>query len=248
MRHPLIEIAVDSLPDALAAADAGANRLELCTDLASHGVSALPRTLADFRVASMIPVAAMVRPRGGDFVASPSDHFLAPRQTEALLAAGADAIVFGFLTPDRRVDVELCRRMVRTAGGIPTVFHRAFDLIDHPFDALDQLIDLGVKRVLTAGMSPPTAAHALGLPCGPYIPDSFDGRLLALRRYADRAAGRIEILPCGGVRAENVQRFISEAGASQVHSACRAPGADRVDAQQVRDLVGAVRAMQSRKA
>lgn len=248
MRHPLIEIAVDNLADALAAADAGADRIELCTDLSTHGLSASPRTLADFRVASSLPVAAMIRPRSGEFVASPSDRVLAPRQAESLLAAGADALVFGFLTPDRRIDTDLCARMVRVAGGTPAVFHRAFDLIEHPFDAIDELIRLGFKRILTAGMSPPTAAHALGLPCGPYIPDSFDGRLLALRRYVDRAAGRIEILPCGGVRADNAARFIIESGAGQLHSACRSPGADRLDPQQVRDLVAAARATQVRKA
>jgi copper homeostasis protein len=128
------------------------------------------------------------------------------------------------------------------------VFHRAFDLIEQPFDALDQLIDLGVKRILTAGMSPPTATHALGLPCGPYIPDSIDGRLLAMRRYNDRAAGRIEIIPCGGIRAANANRFIAETGAVQIHSACRSPDADHLDANQVRDLVTTVRAASGRKA
>jgi copper homeostasis protein len=241
MSHPLIEIAVDCLPDALAAADAGADRVELCSSLASHGLTASRRLLADFRIASSIGVAAMVRPRAGGFVPSPSDHVLAPRQAEALLAAGADGIVFGFLTPEHTVDADLCARLVSVAGAADSVFHRAFDLIEDPYAAIDQLISLGVKRILTAGMSPETAAHSLGLPCGPYIPDSIDARLLAIRRYIDRAKGRIEIIACGGVRADNAPRFLAETGATQLHSACRAPGADRLDKDQLRDLVAAVR-------
>lgn len=241
MSHPIVEIAVDNLPDALAAADAGADRVELCTSLASHGLSASTRLLADFRIASTVGVAAMVRPRSGGFVPSPSDHVLAPRQAESLLAAGADGIVFGFLTPSNTVDVELCGRLVRVAGAADTVFHRAFDLIEDPYAALDQLIELGVKRILTAGMSPETAAHALGLPCGPYIPDSIDARLLAIRRYIDRAKGRIEIIPCGGVRAENAPRFLAETGAKQLHSACRVNGAEQMDRDQVRELVAVIK-------
>src|SRR5688572_5707958 len=159
MPQPIVEIAVDNLPDALAAHGAGADRIELCSDLASQGLTASTRVLADFRVASTLPVAVMIRPRAGGFVPSPSDHFLAPRQAEALLAAGADAIVFGFLTPEHSIDLELCARLVKIAGSAETVFHRAFDLIENPTDALDQLRDLGVNRILTAGMSPENAAH-----------------------------------------------------------------------------------------
>lgn len=238
---PIVEIAVDNLPDALAAHGAGADRIELCTDLAAQGLSASTRALADFRVASNIPIAAMIRPRAGNFIPSPCDHVLAPRQAQALLAAGADGIVFGFLTPKHTVDVKLCARLVEVAGAADTVFHRAFDLIEDPLAAIDQLIQLGVKRILTAGMSPETAAHSLGLPCGPYIPDSFEARLLAIRRYIDRASGRIQIIPCGGIRANNVAQVLADTGATQLHSACRVAGADRLDKTQVRDLITAVK-------
>jgi copper homeostasis protein len=241
MPRPIVEIAVDTLADALAAAEAGADRVELSTELACHGLTASPRTLAEFRMASTLPVAALVRPRAGDFVPSPSDHVLAPRQAEALLAAGADAIVFGFLRPDNSVDTDLCARLVRVAGAAETVFHRAFDLVPDPLAAIDQLVDLGVRRILTAGHSPTHAAHVLGLPADPYTPDSLDIRFLALRRYAEHAEGRIEILPCGGVRAENAVRFITETGATQLHSACRAPGGASLDRSQLTELMSAVR-------
>jgi copper homeostasis protein len=238
---PLIEIAVDNLADALAAQAAGADRLEFCADLDSHGLSPRPALVAEFRIASTLPVAAMVRPRAGGFTASPSDHFLAPRQAEALLAAGADAIVFGFLNPDHTVDAAMTRRMVTVAGASHAVFHRAFDLAPDPFAAIDLLVELKVRRILTAGMSPASTAHALGLPCLPYTPDSLTARLLRLRKYQDHAAGRIEILPCGGIRADNAPLFLAETGATQLHSACRPKGAAKLDPDQVKDLVTATR-------
>lgn len=245
MPSPIVEIAVDNLTDALAAFHAGADRLELCDALSTQGLSASPRVLADLRVVSTIPVAAMIRPRMCEFVSSPSDNVLAPRQAEQLLAAGADGIVFGFLTPERKIDVDLCERLVTVAGAAQTVFHRAFDLVADRAEAMEQLIDLGVSRILTAGMSPPTATHSLGLPSQPYTPDSLDARLLTMRRDIDRAAGRIEILPCGGVRSVNAQRFVNETGATQLHSACRPPGADHLDTAQVRELIAAVRSAKS---
>jgi copper homeostasis protein len=237
----LVEIAVDSLSDALAARDAGADRLELCSTLESSGLSADPRVLADFRIASNLPVAAMIRPRAGNFVASPSDHFLAPRQAEALLAAGADAIVFGFLNPDATIDTALARRMVHVIGSAHAVFHRAFDLVPDPLAAIDQLASIGVRRILTAGQTPADAAVALGIASAPRTPASLDARLLAIRRYIDHARGRIEILPCGGVRADNASRFLSETGAVQVHSACRVAGTPKLDPAHLRDLIATIR-------
>ena len=242
MPRPLVEIAVDNLPDALAAAELGIDRLELCSALAGHGLTASTRVLADLRMRSTIPVAAMVRPRVGNFVASPSDRFLAPRQAESLLAAGADAIVFGFLDADGNIDLELCAQMVHIAGAAHVVFHRGFDMAPAPLIALDQLIDLGVRRVLTAGMSPAATACALGIAQHPFPPDSFDTRLANLKRYVGHAAERIEIIPCGGIRAANAQRILTRTGVSQLHSACRTPGSESLDPQQVRDLLDAVAA------
>lgn len=237
----IIEIAVDSLADALAAERAGADRLELCSSLDAHGLTASPRVLADFRMDSMLPVAAMVRPRAGGFVASPSDQFLAPRQAEALLAAGADAVVFGFLNPDNTIDTELCERMVGVAGAAKAVFHRAFDLSPDPFAAIEVLIELGVHRILTAGFSATATAYELGMPTAPYVPEALDTRLLTIRKYQEKARGRIEILPCGGIRAENARLFVGETGAGQIHSACRSKGGKKLDVKMARELVSTLR-------
>lgn len=240
----IIEIAVDSYEDALRAHRAGADRLELCSALETQGLSALPRLVAEIRRASAIPIAAMVRPRVGHFVPSPSDQFLAPRQAESLLAAGADGIVFGFVHPDGSVHRDMTRRMVAITGAATPVVHRSFDLAPDPLRAIDELVDLGVRRILTAGMSPAATAWAMGIAptdASPPPPDSLETRLARLRSYVERARGRIEILPCGGVRAGNAARFLAETGAAQLHSAARSAGAPGVDAGQVASLTAAVR-------
>lgn len=236
---PLLEIAVDTLDDALAAAAAGADRLELCTDLASHGLSAGRALLVAVKRQTSTPVAAMVRPRAGDFLAPPDVAAAARRDAASL--AGADALVFGFLTPDRHIDVPLTRDLVGIASATgqhtQTVFHRAFDLVPDPLDALDLLASLGVTRVLTSGMSPAAAAHAMALGPPPPVPDALDARLDRLRRLIDHARGRIEIIPCGTVRASNAKRFITATGATQLHSACRENGTARLDRPQLAALV-----------
>jgi copper homeostasis protein len=243
-----IEIAVDTVGDAVAAQRAGADRLELCTSLDAQGLSADPRVLADFRRESGLPVAAMVRPREGHFVPTPSDQFLAPRHAEALLAAGADAIVFGYLFPDASVHEDLTDRLVRVCGAADAVFHRAFDLAPDPLAAIDRLVDLGVRRILTAGMSPLATAWSMGLapahgPAAPPAPapEPIEVRLARLRTYVEHARGRIEILPCGGIRAANAREFLTLTGAGQIHSACRRPGGASLDVGQVDLLVAAVR-------
>src|SRR5262249_27045485 len=127
------------------------------------------------------------------------------RDADLALAHGADGIVFGILTADGRVDADRCRRLVRQAGGRAAVFHRAFDVTPDPWAALEQLIDLGLRRVMTSGQEEPAYNGA--------------GRIAEL---IARAAGRIEAPPAGGINRFTVADVLARTGCDQVHASLRA--------------------------
>lgn len=187
----LIEAAVESLDAALAAARGGANRLELCTDLA-HGGTTPDLNLLQAQLP--IPVFVLVRPRAGDFVYTDVEHRTMLEQIARAKRAGARGIVTGDLSLDRT------RELIAAARPLPVTFHRAFDVFPDRSDALEQLIDLGVERVLTSGGAPTAPEGAA-----------------QIRRLVVQAKGRIGILPGGGIDATNVARLVRETGVREVH-------------------------------
>jgi len=195
----LLEIACGSITDALIAGS-GADRLELCSALELGGLTPSVGTALEVDEAVVVPFVVMIRPRAGDFVCSPDELAVMERDAALLLDAGAEGIVFGCLTKDRDVDLEACRRLIDVAGHAGTVFHRAFDEARSAFQALDDLIDLGVTRVLTSGGAK-TALEGVG----------------RIRALVERADERIAILPAGGIREHSVEAVVRQTGCEQVH-------------------------------
>ncbi len=187
----LIEAAVESLDAVLAAAAGGANRIELCTDLA-HGGTTPDLTLLPVQLP--IPVFVLVRPRAGDFVYTDAEHRTMLEQISRAKSAGAHGIVTGDLSLDRTRD------LIAAARPLPVTFHRAFDVFPDRSEALERLISLGVDRVLTSG----------GAPTAPQGAEQ-------IRRLVIQAKRRIAILPGGGIDAHNVARLVKETGVQEVH-------------------------------
>jgi copper homeostasis protein len=120
------------------------------------------------------------------------------------LTNAADGIAFGVLTPERAIDVVRCRQLVEQIGAAKCVFHRAFDFTSDPVAALEILIDLGVRRVMTSGQQ-----RTAG-----------DGATL-VAELIRRGVGRIKVLPAGGIRPWNVGELIDRTGCDQVHASLR---------------------------
>jgi copper homeostasis protein len=196
----LLEIVACTVEDCIAAESGGADRIELCSAIATGGLTPSLGTLIEAKKRVRIPIAAMVRPRVGGFCYSEEDFAVMRRDATLLVEHGADGIVFGILHADESVDTQRCGKMVEIAGDRQTVFHRAFDVAADPGRALDELIDLGVTRVLTSGQKE----------------TAYEGRAL-IERLIHQAAGRIEVLPGGGVRAHNVGKLVEATGCTQVH-------------------------------
>jgi copper homeostasis protein len=232
-----LEIAVDNVPDAIAAQQAGADRLELVGELHTHGVTPPAELVRAVVGACSIPVVAMVRPREGDFCMTDAEVLEMQKQAERAVDAGAHAIVFGILTQTGHIARSACKEFLKACGGLPTVFHRAFDFAPDALEAADELVALGVTRILTAGIgtwATPTLGDVLEARCR---------RIADLRAHVGGDAPRIEIMPGGGVRPVNAVRFVELTGCREIHSACRmapagtpcatAPG---LDAGMVRQL------------
>ena len=196
----LAEVCVESAADARAAAQAGADRVELCADLSVGGITPDCAELREARATAELPVAAMLRPRGGDFRDDAAELRAMEQAVPALRDAGATAVVFGVLDRDGSPDRGALERIVRAAEGLELVFHRAFDQVPDRAAALELLIALGFTRVLSSGGAPEVVA---GIP--------------ALRELVAQADGRIELMPGGGVRAANIVQVLRETGARQIH-------------------------------
>lgn len=220
-RKVLFELCVDSAEAALAAQEGGANRVELCSDLLEGGLTPTHGTLKIACDRLRIPVMAMVRPRGGDFCYSDVEFDVMREDVVAAKALGAHGIVLGLLLPDGTIDVPRTRELIALARPLPVTFHRAFDMTRDPFDALDTLIGLGVERVLTSGQEPSV----------------IEGLSLIIE-LVKRAAGRIIVMPGGGITARNVARVVEEAGVAELHFASLEPREGRMQYRNPRVFMG----------
>ena len=197
---PMLEVCVGSVDDAVVAAGAGADRLELCGALELGGLTPSIGLVRAVLRAVDLPVVVMIRPRSAGFAYNEREIRCMLIDVEAALDAGASGVVFGALDSKSEIDRAVTQRVVSLAGSHETVFHRAFDSAPRPEQALEALVDSGVTRVLTSDGGA-----------------GSDHRVRGLRRMVDLAAGRIEILAGGGVRPGDVASLVADSGCCGVH-------------------------------
>ena len=202
MKRYLLEVCCGSVEDVLQAERGGADRVELNSCLFHGGLTPSIGELIVAKKLSKLPVMAMVRPRQGGFMYTDAEYKTALADAEALLANGADGLVFGFLNADGTLDAARTRELAQLAGEKAKVFHRAIDVVGDWKRTLAQLIELGIDRVLTSGQAP----------------DAFYGAEV-IRQMIEFAQGAIEILPGGGVTLRNLNKVIEATGCKAVHVA-----------------------------
>lgn len=202
----VFEVCVDSVDAAVAAERGGAARVELCSDLLEGGLTPSHGTIEAARARLGIKIMAMVRPRGGDFCYTDTEFDVMRRDLAAARTLGADGIVLGLLNPDGTVDRDRTAELVALARPLPVTFHRAFDMTRDPFEALDTLIALGVDRVLTSGQEP-TVLEGIEL----------------IAALLERAAGRIIVMPGGGITARTAPKIVKAVPVREMHFAALEP-------------------------
>lgn len=200
MDKRLLEVCVDDAAGLETAIAGGADRIELCSALAVGGLTALPGLMA-LAARAPIPVYAMVRPRAGDFVFSPSEMEMMRADIDLIRQYGLSGVVLGANGPDGHLEVEALKALVDHASGLGLTLHRAFDLVPDFAPAVDIAIGLGFERILTSGGER----------------SALEG-LDALETIAGLAAGRISIMPGAGVNAQNAGEIIARTGAHEIHA------------------------------
>ena len=146
------EVCVEGVPGALAAAEGGAHRIELCAGLVEGGTTPSLGALGVVLERVRIDTTVLVRPRGGDFLYTPEEMEVMIRDVRSIRDAGAFGIAIGALARDGGVDEEAMAAVMEAAGPMSVTFHRAFDMARDPWRTLDTLVELGVDRILTSGL------------------------------------------------------------------------------------------------
>ena len=199
MEKRVLEVCVDSVASALQAEKGGADRLELCADLAVGGVTPTLSLYERVRERVGIPVHVLLRPRFGDFLYGEEEFEVLRRQARAAREAGADALVIGCLTPEGRLCIEQMERLMEEVGGRPVTLHRAFDMCENLDRALEDAKRLGIHTILTSG--------------GQASAEEGTETLARLQR----AAGELVIMAGAGVGAGAIRNLRRDAALSAFH-------------------------------
>jgi copper homeostasis protein len=197
----VLEICVESVDHAVAAERGGAQRIELCSDLPSGGITPSAGLMQTARRQVRIPIHVLIRPRPGDFCYSDSEYEIMRNDILAAKQFRMDGVVLGLLHPNTLVDVERTTALVELARPLPVTFHRAFDDTENLETALEEVIRTGATRILTSG-GKPRASDALPI----------------LARLIQAASDRIILMPGGGINSENIVHIIRQTRAQEIHT------------------------------
>lgn len=205
MKKRTIEICANSAQSCVEAEAGGASRVELCAGIPEGGTTPSYGEIKTAQeLTSHIDINIIIRPRGGDFLYTPAEVTSMLHDIRMAKELKVHGVVFGCLTEEGDVDVELLHRLVEASKPLSVTFHRAFDVCRDPFTALEQIIGAGCDRILTSGQEKDAVT---GIPL--------------LAELVKRAAGRIIIMPGCGVREDNIARIEAETGAVEFHTSAR---------------------------
>jgi len=202
-----LEVCANSLTSAIAAQEGGAIRIELCDNLHEGGTTPSYGQILMARKLLKIKIYPLIRPRGGDFLYTDLEYEIMKTDISYCIGARCHGIVIGILNTDGTIDKRRCAELVTMAKqkGLGVTFHRAFDMCADLNQALEDIIELGFERVLTSG-GKSTAMEGANV----------------IAHLVEKAAGRITIMPGGGVNEKNVADLIYFTKAAEIHSSAKA--------------------------
>ena len=200
----VIEIATSDFLTTKSAVEGGADRIELCANLAEGGTTPSYAHIKKSREAFAVPLFPIIRPRGGDFLYTKDEFEIMKNDIKLCKELGCEGIVIGLLNMDGTIDMTRTSELIELAYPLDVTFHRAFDRCKDPFAALEELIEIGCQRILTSGQKP-TVSEGVDL-------------IAELNHKAD---DRIIIMPGSGVRKENIKMLAEKTGCIEFHSSLR---------------------------
>lgn len=194
------EACVESFEKALEAQSNGANRIELCENLAVGGTTPSYGTVKICLEKLNIPIFPMIRARGGNFVYSKDEIEIMKEDIKIFKELGVKGVVLGCLTSDNKIDLEFTKKLVDLAYPMEVTFHKSIDEILNPLDYIDDLVNIGIKRILTSGGK----ATAL------------EGKDL-INEMIKKSNGRLKIVVAGKVTKENLNGLSNLISADEFH-------------------------------
>ncbi len=199
-RKSKLEVCVDSVESAIIAQKAGADCLEVCSNLLIGGTTPGVSQFKQIREVCDIKLNVLIRPRAGDFLYSDAEFRMIREDIQMFQKLGADGIVAGCLRSDGNLDCVRMKELRKCAEGLTFTLHRAFDVCLDPYQALEESVSLGVNTILTSGQAS----------------DCMAGKEV-LKKLLALADGRIEILVGSGVNADVIRQMKEEIHASSFH-------------------------------
>lgn len=194
------EACVESLIDAIEAEKRGADRIELCDNLSQGGTTPSYGTIKLALSTLKIPVFPIIRPRGGDFYYTPAEIEVIKEDIKICKSLGVKGIVLGILTADKKIDFKTLAEFMELAKPMEVTFHKAIDELEDPTLVIDELINLGVKRILSSGTKP----------------TALEGRDI-LNKMIEKAGDRLTIVVAGKVTKEILPEVSSLIPAKEYH-------------------------------
>ena len=222
----LLEICAFNIQSCFVAQEAGASRIELCADQAQGGTTPSYGWLQYVREHITIPVFPMVRPRGGNFIYDKHELAIMHKDISAIKYLGFPGIAVGIQQPNGEINIEEMKRIAELAYPMQVTCHKAFDKTPDAARSLEALISSGCARVLTSGLAK----------------TAIDG-VATLKVLQQQSAGRIIVMPGGGVRSDNIGQLAKETVCTEFHSSAliSRPSNDVADKQEIKMLLRNIR-------
>lgn len=223
-----LEVIGFTIEGCIVAKNAGADRIELCDNPADGGTTASYGFIKAARKKLGIDLFPIIRPRGGDFFYSDDEFEIMKTDIKVCKDFGCDGVVIGILTEENKVDKKRCSVLVEHVYPLGVTFHRAFDRTVDPFEALEDIIDIGCERILTSGQKT----------------NALDGAEL-IKQLIEKADERIIIMPGAGVRADNIITIAETTGAVEYHTSARIIRNDKisVNEEEVKEILKKLRSI-----
>ena len=214
----LLEIACFSADNAIAAWNAGADRIELCDNGEAGGITPSLESLVTVKKHVNIPVFVMIRPRGGDFNYSDLEYARMKDDID-VFKSKADGCVFGILDKQDYVDIRRTTELVQKASPLPCTFHRAFDETRNQKQALEDVVTSGCHAILSSGGASTAVSGAT-----------------VLRELVQLARGRVTVIPGGGIRVKSLLELYGFTRANVYHSSGLINGRTEPDPSEIRQM------------
>lgn len=200
MEKYILECCVDSVESAIEAKNGGANRLELCSNLIIGGTSPGIALFKAIKNGIDIKINVLLRPRFGDFLYTDYEFEIIKEEVKMFREAGADGVVIGCLNSDGTLDIDKMEILIKEAQGMHITLHRAFDMVENPFETLEQAKKLGINTILTSGQKN----------------SALEGKEL-LKDLIKKSENKVDILVGSGVNASVIETFLKETNAHSFH-------------------------------